>query len=127
MNNIIGISASGLPGPKSRELMELREQNVARGISYALPVFASETRGALVEDVDGNVLIDFVGGIGVVNFGHNNPAVVEAVKSKLIATCTPALWWSAMNLMSGLRKSLTRSFRETSPKNRPCSTAALKL
>ncbi len=83
MKNTVGISASGLPGPKSRELMQLREQNVARGISCSLPVFASEAQGALVEDVDGNVLIDFAGGIGVVNFGHCNPAVVEAVKKQV--------------------------------------------
>lgn len=86
----IGLSGSKLPGPKSRELLEIRDQNIARGISCSLPVFVKETRGALVEDVDGNVLIDFVGGIGVVNFGHNHPAVVQAIleqAGKYLHTC----------------------------------------
>ncbi len=90
MEGKISTSGLSLPGPKSQELLELRDQNIARGISYALPVFVKETRGALVEDVDGNVLIDFVGGIGVVNFGHNNPAVMRAIQQqaeKYLHTC----------------------------------------
>jgi 4-aminobutyrate aminotransferase / (S)-3-amino-2-methylpropionate transaminase / 5-aminovalerate transaminase len=69
-------------GPKSRELMEVRDQNVARGISYVMPVFVKEAKGALITDVDGNEFIDFASGIGVTNFGHNFPAVVEAIKKQ---------------------------------------------
>jgi 4-aminobutyrate aminotransferase/(S)-3-amino-2-methylpropionate transaminase len=85
----IGIN-SALPGAQSQELLKLRQQNIARGISCALPVFVKEARGALVEDVDGNVLIDFVSGIGVVNCGHTHPAVVEAIREqagKYLHTC----------------------------------------
>ena len=71
-----------LPGPKSQELMKLRDQNVARGISYVLPIFVREARGAVVIDVDGNEFIDFTTGIGVVNFGHNHPLVVDAIKKQ---------------------------------------------
>lgn len=73
---------SHLPGPKSQELMKLRDQNVARGISYVLPIFVREARGAVVIDVDGNEFIDFTTGIGVVNFGHNHPVVVDAIKKQ---------------------------------------------
>jgi 4-aminobutyrate aminotransferase/(S)-3-amino-2-methylpropionate transaminase len=38
---------------------------------------------AVVTDADGNRLIDFGGGIGVVNAGHRNPRVVEAVRQQL--------------------------------------------
>ena len=70
------------PGPKSQELMKIRDQHVARGISYVMPVFVRETKGAVLVDVDGNEFIDFAGGIGVTNFGHNHPAIVEAIKKQ---------------------------------------------
>jgi len=39
--------------------------------------------GAVLTDADGNRLIDFGGGIGVVNTGHRHPRVVEAVRAQL--------------------------------------------
>lgn len=77
-----GKKVSFQPGPRSKELMAIRDENVARGISYVMPVFVSQTRGAAIIDVDGNEFIDFAGGIGVTNFGHNHPAVVEAIKNQ---------------------------------------------
>ena len=35
-------------------------------------------KGCTVEDVDGNLYIDFFGGAGVMNVGHSNPRVVQA-------------------------------------------------
>jgi diaminobutyrate-2-oxoglutarate transaminase len=40
-------------------------------------------RGATVEDVDGNLYIDFFGGAAVMNVGHGNPEVVEAASRQL--------------------------------------------
>ncbi|MBI5239257.1 MAG: 4-aminobutyrate--2-oxoglutarate transaminase [Elusimicrobia bacterium] len=71
-----------LPGPRSRELMALRERFVARGPFHATPVFAARAQGALIEDVDGNTLIDFASGIGVVNAGHAPPSVVKAASEQ---------------------------------------------
>ena len=51
-----------IPGPRSRELMARREAAVARGAGCSVPVFVESASGALVTDVDGNVLIDFAGG-----------------------------------------------------------------
>lgn len=85
-----GMSGKGFPGPRSQELMQQRDQHVPRGISYTLPAFVEEASGALIKDVDGNVFIDFAGGIGVCNFGHCHPRVVEAVREqteKYIHTC----------------------------------------
>ena len=79
-----------IPGPKSRELMALREKYVPRGISNASPVFVREAEGATVTDVDGNRFIDFAGGIGVVNVGHRPDDVIGAVKEQLrrfVHTC----------------------------------------
>ncbi len=71
-----------IPGPKSRALMERRHRAVTSGVGIATPMFAQEAKGALLTDVDGNTFIDFGGGIGVMNIGHANSRVVEAVKEK---------------------------------------------
>ena len=79
-----------IPGPKSRALMERRHRAVTSGVGIATPMFAEEAKGALLTDVDGNTFIDFGGGIGVMNIGHANGRVVEAVKQKaeqLTHTC----------------------------------------
>ena len=79
-----------IPGPKSRELMERRHKAVSSGVGIATPMFAKEAKGALLTDVDDNTFIDFGGGIGVLNVGHTDSRVVDAVKEqaeKLTHTC----------------------------------------
>jgi 4-aminobutyrate aminotransferase/(S)-3-amino-2-methylpropionate transaminase len=72
-----------LPGPQSKALQARREAAVPRGPYNASEIFVKEGRGALLTDVDGNRLLDFAGGIGCVNVGHANPAVVEAASAQL--------------------------------------------
>src|SRR5271154_3508298 len=74
---------TAIPGPASKELMRRRQAAVPAGIFSAAPVFLARAEGALVEDVDGNRLIDFAGGIGCLNTGHRAPAVVDAVRRQL--------------------------------------------
>ncbi|HEX2729748.1 MAG TPA: 4-aminobutyrate--2-oxoglutarate transaminase [Rubrobacteraceae bacterium] len=79
-----------IPGPKSRALMERRHKSVTSGVGIATPMFVQEAKGALLTDVDGNTFIDFGGGIGVLNVGHSNARVVEAVKEqadRFLHTC----------------------------------------
>ena len=71
-----------IPGPRSQALMARRNAAIPRGISHATPVFAASAEGACVTDVDGNVFLDFAGGIGVMNVGHSDSAVVSAVKQQ---------------------------------------------
>lgn len=71
-----------VPGPRSLELLRRREASVPRGATNVTPIFTRETRGATLTDVDGNVFLDFAGGIGVLNVGANHPEVVEAVKAQ---------------------------------------------
>ena len=68
-----------IPGPRSRELMRLKEQYVANAKSVLAPVFIDRAEGALITDVDGNTFIDLAGGFGVMNVGYSQPAVVEAI------------------------------------------------
>ncbi len=71
-----------IPGPKSAELLKVRKDNVTDAVGMLAPVFVDHAEGAMVQDVDGNVFLDFVAGIGVLNVGHSHPEVVEAVKSQ---------------------------------------------
>src|ERR1700730_7794453 len=73
---------TGIPGPRSREIVERKERVVADPLSLYLPVVIQEGRGALVTDVDGNTFIDFGGGVGCLNVGHSHPRVVEAVQEQ---------------------------------------------
>src|ERR671911_706722 len=72
-----------VPGPNSRALLARRSQAVPRGVPSVTPIAIVHAEGAVVTDADGNRLIDFGGGIGVVNTGHRHPAVVEAVRQQL--------------------------------------------
>ena len=72
-----------VPGPNSRALLARRSQAVPRGVPAVTPIAIVHAEGAVVTDADGNRLIDFGGGIGVVNTGHRHPAVVEAVRQQL--------------------------------------------
>lgn len=77
-------------GPRTRELAALRERVVARGVYSATPIFAESAQGVWVRDVDGNQFLDFAGGIGALNAGHNHPGVVQAIRDqvgRLIHTC----------------------------------------
>jgi 4-aminobutyrate aminotransferase/(S)-3-amino-2-methylpropionate transaminase len=68
-----------IPGPRSREILERERHAVARPLIVHEPVIADRARGATITDVDGNTFVDFVGGVGVANVGHNHPRVVEAI------------------------------------------------
>src|ERR1043165_8797031 len=70
------------PGPKSRELLARREASVARGVSTVLPVFIERAGGGVVQDVDGNLLIDLGSGIAVTSVGNAAERVVAAVNEQ---------------------------------------------
>jgi 4-aminobutyrate aminotransferase/(S)-3-amino-2-methylpropionate transaminase len=68
-----------VPGPRSREILERERRAVASPLLVHGPVVAAEARGSTITDVDGNTFLDFVGGVGVMNVGHNHPRVVQAI------------------------------------------------
>jgi 4-aminobutyrate aminotransferase / (S)-3-amino-2-methylpropionate transaminase / 5-aminovalerate transaminase len=72
-----------IPGPRSQALMKRRDESVVQAAYHATPIFVAKAEGAVVEDVDGNRLIDLAGGIGCVNTGHRALAVVDAVRRQL--------------------------------------------
>ena len=74
--------ATALPGPVSTELMSRKRAAVAAGVGTTVPVFAARAGGGLLEDVDGNLLIDLGSGIAVTSVGASHPRVVRAVQDQ---------------------------------------------
>ncbi|PZX54962.1 aspartate aminotransferase family protein [Algoriphagus chordae] len=67
---------------KSQELLERRKNAVANGVGVFNTATVKQAKGAIIIDEDGNELIDFAGGIGVVNAGHCPEPVVQAIKDQ---------------------------------------------
>ncbi|BBZ04854.1 4-aminobutyrate aminotransferase [Mycolicibacterium chitae] len=68
-----------IPGPRSLELAARKHTAVSAGIGTTMPVFCARAAGGIIEDVDGNRLIDLGSGIAVTTIGNAAPRVVEAV------------------------------------------------
>lgn len=71
-----------LPGTKGSEMIARRAKAVPGAIRCVYPCVIKRAEGAMIEDVDGNRFLDFVGGVGVLNIGHCHPEVVDAVKEQ---------------------------------------------
>ena len=71
--------ATEIPGPLSQALIDRKTAAVSRAVGNTMPVYASRAFGGIVEDVDGNRLIDLGSGIAVTTIGNSSPAVVAAV------------------------------------------------
>ena len=74
---------TAIPGPRSREVLDRLAASVAAPLAITFPIAAAEARGAAITDVDGNVFIDFAGGVGCLNVGHSHPQVVAAAQEQL--------------------------------------------
>lgn len=74
---------TAIPGPKSQELLARKTAAVANGVGTVLPVFAVRAGGGVIEDVDGNSLIDFGSGIAVTSVGSSAEAVVRRATVQL--------------------------------------------
>jgi 4-aminobutyrate aminotransferase/(S)-3-amino-2-methylpropionate transaminase len=73
--------ATEIPGPKSTAAMARRKEAVSGGLGNAIPVIVARAHDAIIEDIDGNRIIDLGAGIGVVTVGNSAPPVVKAVQA----------------------------------------------
>ncbi len=76
------IITENVPGPKAKNIIERRAEATPGAIRCNYPCVIKRGEGAMVEDVDGNFFLDWVGGVGVLNMGYSRPEVVEAVKAQ---------------------------------------------
>jgi 4-aminobutyrate aminotransferase-like enzyme len=75
-----------VPGPKSTALRQREDAHIAPGLQgYAVMagIVVDHAVGSAITDVDGNTLLDFIGGIGVNSLGHAHPLVVDAIQRQV--------------------------------------------
>jgi 4-aminobutyrate aminotransferase len=70
---------TALPGPKAKEFLELDRKFISPSYTRSYPLVARRGYGAMIEDVDGNVFLDFNAGVAVVSLGHAHPEIVDAI------------------------------------------------
>src|SRR5450755_1801419 len=71
-----------LPGPNAKRVLEADAKFMSPSYTRDYPLVARRGRGAIVEDVDGNMFLDFAAGIAVCSTGHCHPKVVAAIQEQ---------------------------------------------
>lgn len=74
---------TSIPGPRSLELAKRREDSVANGHGSVCGIYIEKAIGSNLIDVDGNIFIDYAGGIGTMNVGHSHPKVIDAINKQM--------------------------------------------
>jgi 4-aminobutyrate aminotransferase len=70
------------PGPKAKEIIEQDERFTAPAYGRVYPLVVKQGKGMAIEDVDGNLFLDFMAGIAVTSTGHSHPEVVKAIQEQ---------------------------------------------
>ena len=106
-----------MPAPhrSSKDLLSARSDNIPRGILTAHPIVVERAEGAHLWDVEGRRYLDFVGGIGVLNVGHNHPRVVAAVQEQLTRITHTAFQVAAYEPYIALAERLNRLVGKGAP------------
>jgi len=73
---------TALPGPKAKHVVEQDAQFMSPSYTRDYSLVARRGQGAMVEDVDGNLFLDFAAGIAVCSTGHCHPKVVAAIQKQ---------------------------------------------
>ena len=68
-----------IPGPKARAHVAYDETWTSPSLPRAYPIVPVRAEGLTVEDIDGNLFLDFAAGIAVTSTGHAHPDVVAAI------------------------------------------------
>jgi len=71
-----------LPGPRAQALLERDQRYMSPSYTRIYPLVVARGSGAVIEDVDGNLFLDFTAGIAVTSTGHCHPQVVAAIQDQ---------------------------------------------
>lgn len=104
-----------VPGPRARRHVAYDERWTSRSLPRAYPLVPVRGRGATIEDIDGNVFIDFAAGIAVNSTGHAHPAVVEAIADQ----ATELLHYSASDFYLPIYARTCEAIGRTAPIDGP--------
>src|SRR5271163_1704369 len=81
-NEIVPNIRTELPGPRAQELLDRDARHVSPSYTRVYPLVVERGSGAVIEDVDGNLFLDFTAGIAVTASGHCHPRVVAAIQDQ---------------------------------------------
>jgi 4-aminobutyrate aminotransferase len=104
------------PGPKAKAIVEQDQRYTAPAYGRVYPLVVKEGRGMVIEDVDGNLFLDFMAGIAVASTGHSHPKVVKAIEEqarKFLHICGSDFYYEPM---AELAEKLSRIAPGRSPK-----------
>ncbi len=71
---------TAIPGPKARAHIEFDRAWTSPSLPRAYPIVPVRGLGCAIEDIDGNVFLDFAAGIAVNSTGHSHPDIVAAIQ-----------------------------------------------
>ena len=71
-----------VPGPKAQAHVKFDEEWTSPSLPRAYPIVPVRGQGMAIEDIDGNLFLDFAAGIAVNSTGHGHPRVVGAIKEQ---------------------------------------------
>src|SRR6516165_3416246 len=81
-NRTVPTIRTGLPGPRAAALLERDQRYTSPSYTRIYPLVVERGSGAVIEDVDGNLFLDFTAGIAVTSTGHCHPHVVAAIQDQ---------------------------------------------
>ena len=109
---------TAIPGPKSTEALKRRTEATSGGLGLAIPVVIQRAHDAILEDIDGNQIIDLGSGIGVTNVGNAADRVVANVIEQVQAfthTCfTVAPYMGYIEVCEALNRLTPGTFKKKS-------------
>ncbi len=92
-----------LPGPNAKRLIDADARLISPSYTRSYPLVAKRGRGLIIEDVDGNLFLDFSAGIAVTSTGHCHPEVVAAIQkqaAELIHMSGTDFYYESMTLLA---------------------------
>ncbi len=73
---------TAIPGPLARQHVAYDHQFTSPSLPRAYPIVPIRGNGAAIEDIDGNVFLDFTAGIAVSSTGYNHPRITAAIENQ---------------------------------------------
>jgi 4-aminobutyrate aminotransferase len=107
-----------LPGPKARKHVAFDHEFTSPSLPRAYPLVPVRGTGSTVEDIDGNLLLDFTSGIAVSSTGYNHPRITAAVERQ----ARDLIHFSASDFYLPIYAELAAKLAEISPIKGPART-----
>ena len=106
---------TSLPGPRASAIYERDQRVTSPSLPRAYPLMPQRGSGAVIEDADGNLFLDFNAGIAVNSTGHCHPKVVAAIQSQ----AADLLHYSASDFYLPVYSQMCEALAATAPMSGP--------